>query len=332
MAGGALQRFWSEVRRRHVPRVAAYYIAGAWVLAQAGSLLLDAFDSAHYTRYVIAALAAGLPVALVLAWIFDVTPRGIERTLALKDPSAPSALPTSPAPEHSILAVLPFANLSDDPANEYFSDGLSEEVRNQLARVDGLRVAARTSAFAFEILGADVREIARRLNVSTILEGGVRKHEDTVRIDVQLVSASDGFQLWSHTFERRLSDIFRLQNEESSGGARGRHGAPRRRVRRTLPTDAEPRGLQLVPAGPASLSQAFARRAAARRGVLRGGDRHRSGLCARAVRRLRRAHAAERALLRQRAGRGGRGEGPARGPARNGARAECWRRRTPRWG
>ena len=75
MAGGALQQFWSEVRRRHVPRVAAYYIAGAWVLAQAGSLLLEAFDSPHYTRYVIAALAAGLPVALVLAWIFDITPQ-----------------------------------------------------------------------------------------------------------------------------------------------------------------------------------------------------------------------------------------------------------------
>lgn len=226
MAGGTLQRFWTEVRRRHVPRVVAYYIAGAWVLAQAGSLLLDAFDSAHYTRYVIAALAAGLPVALVLAWIFDITPRGIERTLALKDSSAPPALPAFPAPEHSI-AVLPFANLSDDPANEYFSDGLSEEVRNQLARVDGLRVAARTSAFAFKGRNEDVREIARRLNVSTILEGGVRKHEDTVRIDVQLVSASDGFQLWSHTFERRLSDIFRLQNEVAQAvlvAVTARHG------------------------------------------------------------------------------------------------------------
>jgi TolB-like protein len=213
MAGGTLQRFWTEVRRRHVPRVAAYYVAGAWVLAQAASLLLDAFDAAHYTRYVIAALALGLPVALVLAWIFDVTPRGIERTLALKNAADPvTPLPAAPAPEHSI-AVLPFANLSGDPANEYFSDGLSEEVRNQLARVPGLRVAARTSSFAFKGRHEDVREIARRLNVATVLEGGVRKHEETVRIDVDLVSASDGFHVWSHTFERRWSDIFRLQNE-----------------------------------------------------------------------------------------------------------------------
>jgi TolB-like protein/Flp pilus assembly protein TadD len=214
MAGGTLQRFWTEVRRRHVPRVAAYYVAGAWVLAQAASLLLDAFDAAHYTRYVIAALALGLPVALVLAWIFDVTPRGIQRTLALEEAAdpAPPPLPAPPAPEHSI-AVLPFANLSGDPANEYFSDGLSEEVRNQLARVPGLRVAARTSSFAFKGRHEDVREIARRLNVATVLEGGVRKHEETVRIDVDLVGASDGFHLWSHTFERRWSDIFRLQNE-----------------------------------------------------------------------------------------------------------------------
>jgi TolB-like protein/Flp pilus assembly protein TadD len=214
MAGGPLQRFWTEIRRRHVPRVAAYYVAGAWVLAQAGSLLLDAFDAAHYTRYVIAALGAGLPVALVLAWVFDVTPRGIERTLALSDqpPAVPPPIPSPPAPERSI-AVLPFANLSGDPVNEYFSDGLSEEVRNQLSRVSGLRVAARTSSFAFKGRHEDVREIGRRLNVATLLEGGVRKQEDMVRIDVELVSAVDGFHLWSRTFERRLEDIFRLQGE-----------------------------------------------------------------------------------------------------------------------
>ena len=209
-----MKQFWKEIRRRHVPRVAAYYIAAAWVIAQASSLLLDAFDAAHYTRFVIAALAVGLPVALVLAWIFDVTPHGIQRTLALGEPVAPTPqpLPATTAPESSI-AVLPFANLSDDSANEYFSDGLSEEVRNQLSRVPGLRVAARTSSFAFKGRHEDVREIGRRLNVATVLDGGVRKHGDTVRIDVQLVSAGDGFHLWSHTFERRLADIFRLQNE-----------------------------------------------------------------------------------------------------------------------
>jgi TolB-like protein/Flp pilus assembly protein TadD len=208
--GTTVRRFWEEVRRRHVVRVAAYYVAGAWIVAQVASLLFEAFEAQHYTRYVIGALAVGLPVALALAWIFDITPRGIERTLAAGVPSEP-ALPPGP-PEHSI-AVLPFANLSADPANEYFSDGLAEEIRNQLARVPGLRVTARSSSFAFKGRHEDVREIGRRLNVATLLEGGVRKHADTVRIDVQLVGAHDGYQVWSQSFERKLDDIFRLQSE-----------------------------------------------------------------------------------------------------------------------
>lgn len=224
MAGSSLRQFWAELRRRHVPRVAAYYVAGAWVAAQAASLLLDAFDLGHYTRYVIVALGAAFPVALVLAWRFDITPRGIERTLDRAVPAAPAS--QAPAPERSI-AVLPLANLSDDPANEYFSDGLSEEIRNQLARVPGLQVAARRSSFAFKASAVDVREIGRRLNVATLLEGGVRKHAGTVRIDVQLVSTRDGFHLWSQGFERRLEDVFRLQTEVAAAvleAVRARHG------------------------------------------------------------------------------------------------------------
>jgi TolB-like protein/Flp pilus assembly protein TadD len=207
----AVRTFWGEVRRRHVVRVAAYYVAGAWIMAQVASLLFEAFDAGHYTRYVIAALAAGLPVALVLAWIFDVTPHGIERTLARGAPPESAAPP--PGPPGRSIAVLPFANLSDDPSNEYFSDGLAEEIRNQLARVPGLRVTARSSSFAFKGRHEDVREIGRRLNVATLLEGGVRKQADTVRIDVQIVGAHDGYQVWSQSFERRLDDIFRLQSE-----------------------------------------------------------------------------------------------------------------------
>jgi TolB-like protein/tetratricopeptide (TPR) repeat protein len=210
--------WWSEVRRRHVLRVAVYYLAGAWVLAQVTDLLFDAFDAASYTRFVIGALVAGLPVALVLAWVFDVTPRGIERTLALlpgTDPGADAAVAAGTAPSNSV-AVLPFANLSRDPADEYFSDGLAEEIRNQLARVTGLRVAARTSSFAFKGRHEDVRTIGRRLNVAALLEGGVRRQADTVRIDVQLVNTTDGYQVWAQTFERELGDVFRLQSEVST--------------------------------------------------------------------------------------------------------------------
>jgi TolB-like protein/Tfp pilus assembly protein PilF len=210
MANRDPRRFWDELLRRRVVRAAVFYAAGAWVLAQAFDLMLDAFDASQYMRFVVAGLVLGLPVATVLAWMFDITPQGIERTQAL--PEAVAAPPAQPPPERSI-AVLPFANLSQEVENEYFSDGLSEEIRNQLAREAGLRVAARSSSFAFKGRHEDVREIGRRLNVATVLEGGVRKHADTVRIDVQLVNTTDGYQVWAQTFERRLGDIFQLQSE-----------------------------------------------------------------------------------------------------------------------
>jgi TolB-like protein len=211
MAEPMPKRFWDELLRRRVVRVALFYCAGAFALAQGAQLVLDAFEAAHYLRFVVATLIAGLPIALVLAWVFDITPSGIQRTPARSEPAPPAP----PAPEHSI-AVLPFTNLSQEPENEYFSDGLSEEIRNQLAKVSGLRVAARTSSFAFKGKAEDVREIGRRLNVATVLEGGVRKQADTVRIYVQLVSATDGYQIWSENFERRLVDIFKLQREIAS--------------------------------------------------------------------------------------------------------------------
>ena len=205
MASPDPKHLWSELLRRRVVRAAVYYVAGAWIVAQAISLVLDAFEASHYMRFVIWALVLGLPVATVLAWIFDLTPSGIERTQSLPEPAVDP-------PEDSI-AVLPFANLSNEAENEYFSDGLAEEIRNQLARAKGLRVAARSSSFAFKGRHEDVREIGRRLNVAAVLEGGVRRQAGTVRIDVQLVNTTDGYQVWAETFERQLDDIFRLQTE-----------------------------------------------------------------------------------------------------------------------
>lgn len=199
------RNLWAELTRRRVVRAALYYVAAAWVFAQVMDLLLDAFEASHYMRFVVTGLVLGLPLATVLAWKFDFTPSGIERTTTLP------AVAADP-PEDSI-AVLPFANLSNEPENEYFSDGLSEEIRNQLARVEGLRVAARSSSFAFKGRHDDVREIGRRLNVASVLEGGVRRQAGTVRIDVQLVSAADGYQVWAQTFERQVDDIFKLQTE-----------------------------------------------------------------------------------------------------------------------
>lgn len=199
-----IRRFWNELRRRHVVRVVIYYAVFAWVLIQVGDVLFDAFDLSHLLRFVVAGAVALFPVVLALSWMFDITPAGVERTAPLPEPFE--------APPGS-LAVLPLANLSDDAENEYFSDGLSEEIRNQLARVPGLKVAARSSSFAFKGRHEDAREIGRRLNVAAILEGGVRRHGDAVRISLQLVSTADGYQVWSDDFERQLKDIFRLQSE-----------------------------------------------------------------------------------------------------------------------
>jgi adenylate cyclase len=200
----SIRRFWDELRRRRVIQVAIYYGAFAWILIQVGDVMFDAFELSHLQRFLVVILLAAFPVVLLLSWVFDVTLGGIERTLPLE--------PAPEAPAGS-LAVLPFANLSDDSENEYFSDGLSEEIRNRLAGVPGLRVAARTSSFSFKGHHGDIREIGRRLNVAVVLEGGVRKQADAVRISVQLVNATDGYQIWSENFERKLEDIFRLQSE-----------------------------------------------------------------------------------------------------------------------
>ena len=199
-----IRRFWDELRRRHVVRVVIYYALFAWVVIQVADVLLETFGLSHFMRFLVAGAVAAFPVALALSWMFDVTPAGVERTQPLPEPvNAPAGS----------LAVLPFHNLSEDNDNEYFSDGLSEEIRNQLAASPGLKVAARTSSFAFKGRHEDAREIGRRLNVAAILEGGVRKQAGFVRISLQLVSTADGYQVWSEHYERQLEDIFRLQRE-----------------------------------------------------------------------------------------------------------------------
>src|SRR5439155_18682520 len=180
-------------------------------------------------------LAVGFPVVLMLAWIFDVNEGRIERTagtplrtgmaLALAGigllVAAPGAIyylvvrRTAPSrtPAGASVAVLPLVNLSSDKEQEYFSDGLSEELLNLLAKVPGLHVAARTSTFAFKGKNEDVATIGEKLHVATVLEGSVRKSGDQIRISTQLVNAADGYHLWSETYDRKLTDVFAVQDD-----------------------------------------------------------------------------------------------------------------------
>jgi TolB-like protein/tetratricopeptide (TPR) repeat protein len=185
--------------------------------------------------YVVVALALGFPVVVGLAWIFDVNAGRIERTegapisarlvLLLVGLGLLAAAPglvyyfvlrSRPAPPESAgpsIAVLPLVNLSSDKEQEYFSDGLTEELLNLLAKVPGLRVAARTSTFAFKGKNEDVAVIAQKLHVANVLEGSVRKAGDQIRITTQLIKAGDGYHLWSETYDRKLTDVFAVQDE-----------------------------------------------------------------------------------------------------------------------
>jgi len=155
-------------------------------------------------------------VLLVMAVAGLIADRLVPETTVTPAGPAPAASETvqqSAASSENSIAVLPFVNMSSDPENEYFSDGLSEELLNLLAKIPELRVAARTSAFSFKGSNADIAEISSTLNVAHVLEGSVRKSGDNIRITAQLIKASDGYHLWSETWDRRLVDVFDIQDE-----------------------------------------------------------------------------------------------------------------------
>jgi TolB-like protein/Tfp pilus assembly protein PilF len=246
------QRFFAELKRRRVFRVMAVYGFVGFVLLQIVDLAVPALLLPEWTyRFVALILLLGLPIAILLAWAFEMTPEGVQRAteaapgelgaiiaqpasrhwfagvLALvgvvalvggawwvgsQSASVADADPTT-GPVFASIAVLPFVNMSDDASNEYFSDGISEELLNLLAKIPDLHVAARTSSFSFKGQGIEVTEIADRLNVAHVLEGSVRKADNEVRITAQLIRAEDGFHVWSDTWDRTLQDVFAIQDE-----------------------------------------------------------------------------------------------------------------------
>src|SRR5436190_9455942 len=207
----AVNRFFAELKRRKVYTVAIAYLVGGWALAQGISQLLPVFDIPIWVvRLVVLLIVLGFPVALVLSWFFDFTRYGIVRTPDLKDKI--DILPAATSNERSI-AVLPFTDLSPGEERDYFGEGIAEEIQTALAKIAGLRVAARRSSFWFKDKKADLKEIADKLNVEHVLEGSVRRDGNRVRISAELTDCCNGFTLWSETFEREMQGIFALQDE-----------------------------------------------------------------------------------------------------------------------
>jgi len=231
-----------ELKRRRVFRVAGLYLLIAWVMTEVADVVFPALMLPDWTiTFVILLLMMGFPVAMLLAWIFDIGPEGIQRTApppgtetAHKKPRTIityvlllivamlilGAVLLQPWKSwsgeeeigRSSIAVLPFSNLSEDSANDYFSDGMSEELINLLTRVPGLQVAARTSSFSYKGRNVDIRQLADELGVETVLEGSVRWAGDRVRITAQLIDAESGYHLWSETYDEQLANIFEVQD------------------------------------------------------------------------------------------------------------------------
>jgi len=198
---------WEEIKRRKVVRVVLAYIVVGWGLIQVADVTLEPLRLPDWAgTLVIWLVALGFPIAVILAWTLDITPKGIEVTPAAQDKAPPE-------PADASIAVLPFVNIGGSSDDEYFSDGLSEELINLLVRLQALRVCSRTSSFALKGKDVDMPTIAEQLGVRHVLEGSVRRAGPRVRITAQLVDAVEDRHLWSKTFDRELQDIFAVQDE-----------------------------------------------------------------------------------------------------------------------
>jgi len=234
---------FNELKRRNVFRVAIAYTVIAWLLAQVADLAFDNFGTPEWvSKTVLFLLLFGFPLAIFFAWAFELTPEGLKKEKDV-DRDASITSHTGRKLDYSIIAllvialgyfvwesrlaerapdvvsadasvaVLAFENMSPDPENAFFAEGISEEILNVLAAVDGLRVASRTSAFSFADSDTPIPEIASQLDVAHILEGSVRKQGMRVRITAQLIDAASDTHLWSESYDRNLDDIFAVQEE-----------------------------------------------------------------------------------------------------------------------
>jgi TolB-like protein/Tfp pilus assembly protein PilF len=214
------KNFFTELKRRNVYKVAIAYAVVAWLLMQVASQIFPFFQIPNWTvRLVVLLLIIGFPVALILAWAFDLTPEGIKRaedvdvskSITLSNLSKET--PATRAIEKSI-AVLPFENFSEDKAFTFFADGMHDEILNSLAKIGDLKVISRTSVMQYRNAQArNLPEIAQALNVAHVLEGSVRRSANRVRVSAQLINARDDTHVWVEKYERELADVFAIQSE-----------------------------------------------------------------------------------------------------------------------
>jgi TolB-like protein/Flp pilus assembly protein TadD len=243
-----IDNFFAELKRRNVYKVAVAYAVIAWLVIQAASIFLPAFNAPQWAmQIVILILVVGFPIALVFSWAFEITPEGIKRESEIEPnklvtgqtgrklaaftvvlaviaagmfvfqfvrskSSTPVSAPT-PIITNKSIAVLPFDNLSDDKSNAYFTEGVQDEILTRLAKVADLKVIARTSTQRFKSAPENLPDIARQLGVANILEGSVQKVGDQVRVNVQLINALTNAHLWADIYDRKLTDIFAVESD-----------------------------------------------------------------------------------------------------------------------
>jgi TolB-like protein/predicted Zn-dependent protease len=208
------RKFFAELKRRKVYRVAVAYAVLSWLLIQIATQVFPFFDIPAWTvRLVVVALVLGFPIALLLSWAFDLTPSGIKRTDEVDEANARAAVPVAQPPPEKSIAVLPFENLSADQQNAYFADGIQDDIVSSLAKVADLKVISRTSVRQYRTGTRNVREIGEALGVAYIMEGTVRREANRVRINAQLIDARTDLHVWNDTFDREITDLFALQTE-----------------------------------------------------------------------------------------------------------------------
>ncbi|MFK8054082.1 MAG: hypothetical protein AB8F65_14035 [Woeseiaceae bacterium] len=241
---------FQELRQRHVIRVAGMYAVAGWLIIEVGMALETTLNLPDWFDTMVTVLVIiGFPIALVLAWVFDLTRDGVKRTASDGQQTVPArgglldigiivglagvaglviwqsfgqpetsgtGTPDTVVPiraEDRSIAVLPFVALSSNQDDDFFGKGISEELLNSLAKFPNLKVAARTSAFSFGGKDVDLRDVGQQLGVAHVLEGSVRRSGDRLRITAQLIRAADGFHLWSETYDRMLTDVFEIQDD-----------------------------------------------------------------------------------------------------------------------